>query len=683
MLQLLWATTLASAAWAAAGGPRDYLRASESANVRAFVAESAGAAHDFGGVVREARFGALAVHDLTGAAIEPAAPLCALAAAELSATGSEPKRLANVLHAAVLAAHLKCKSGAGAGVSSESRQLLVDALASTKLADIYAGVVGLRSLERAGHGSLPADKAALAVRNVLALAADDGLFAAGGGSKAASAFNAGLAFELLADARASPQDAAKALAKLAKLLDGAAAVDAGSLYFNDESNESAHSLANLRATSAVVYGLFSLLRQLGASAPADAVVTPAFVAGVADYFGQHKTARTLAEAAALARGLHALAELAPKAPLVVTLESATSRAGDKAPLSLRVTDVLGRAPAAGAVASVTLTRFARVGGDGAAIVQNRAATAAAGAAAAGTYTVALDGALACGRYAATFDVAVAASSRYAAATGAVRALKSTCKAVPYDVELRINDAKVAALTYPKQATDRAHELNVKDALAVSFKVKTADGSNAPLQVHQAMLRLVHGASDRDVVVPATLADGAYTAEFKLTPAALTRIGRQGGEWRVELLLGDQVLDEAVVWDAATVDIKVSGPVKPLPGVVVLPPVIDHKFRAPASRPPAVVSLAFTALALAPFLLLLALLPRAGFNTRAAPTGAGNVTALLFHGLLGAVLAVLGLYWYMFNLVQTLAYLAVLALPLIFVGRQLLGNLQRQRGVAAK
>ena len=37
------ATTLASAAWAAAGGPRDYLRASESANVRAFVAESAGA----------------------------------------------------------------------------------------------------------------------------------------------------------------------------------------------------------------------------------------------------------------------------------------------------------------------------------------------------------------------------------------------------------------------------------------------------------------------------------------------------------------------------------------------------------------------------------------------------------------------------------------------------------------
>jgi oligosaccharyltransferase complex subunit delta (ribophorin II) len=656
---------------AAAAAPRDYFRSADSAAVRAFVGEHAGDAGDFGGVVREARFAALAVRDLTGSNVAAPAPLCALAAAALADASAEPKRLANVLHAAVLAHTLACTAAAP---SAASRQLLVDALASTKLADLYAGVVGLRALERAGHGTLPAEPTSLAVRNILALLTDAGLFAAGGGSKSASAFNAGLAFEALADANASAADAKKALAKLAKLLDGAASADAGSLYFNDETSESAHSLANLRATSSVVYGLFKLLRQLGANAPADAVVSAEFAGGVADYLGQHKTVRTLAEAAALARGLHALADLAPKVPLVVSLDAPTTRATAKAPLSVRVTDVLGRAPPAGAVASVTATRFARVGGDGSPIFQNRAAAAAKDA---GAFSVPLDSALACGRYTATFDVQVDAKSRYGAVSGAVRTLKSTCKAVPTDVALSINGSPVAKLAYPKQSLDKAHELQAKDALAVSFKVKDADAGQA-LQVHQAMLRLVHGSSDRDVVVPATLEDGVYTAEFKLTPATLTRIGRQGGEWRVELLIGDQILDEAVVWDAATVDIKVSGPIKPLPGVVVLPPVIDHQFRAPASRPPAVVSLVFTALSLAPFLLLLVLLPRAGFNTNAAPGGATTVTALLFHGLLAAMLVVIGLYWYVFNLVQTLGYLAALALPFVFVGRQLLGQLQLQR-----
>jgi hypothetical protein len=654
--------------------PRDFFRSADVNAVRAFVREHATSNGNFDGVVRDARFGVAAVHDL-GGKLDNSVPLCALAAKELAETGDDEKRLIGILNSAVLVSTLKC---ADVKPSAASRKVLVDSVASAKLANVYAGVVGLRSLERAGHSELSDKDAQTAVRTVLALAADNGQFQTGGGSKATSAFNAGLAFEALAEARVSPADAKKALANLGKLLDGAASTDGGaSLYFNDETSESAHSLANVRATSTVAYGLFTLAKHLGKNAASSGATVPAtFVVGVADYFGQHKRVRTLAEAAALARGLHAVADLAPQSPLVVTLETTAARTGAKAPVNVRVTDILGRAPSAGGVKSVTATRFALVGGDGSALFQGRAATAGKDA---GTFVVSVDDALTCGRYTLTLDAA-AGIEHYIGASGAVRELKVTCKATPHDVTLSVNGKRVAELSYPKQGgAGAAHQVGAKDTLAVAFKVRDSATKQA-LRLQQAMVRLVHANGVRDVIVPAVAggAPGEYSAELKLTPATQARLGREAGDWRVELVLGDQILEEAVVWDATTVNFALTGTARVLPGEVNIPPVIDHQFRAPASRPVAAVSLAFTALALAPLLLLFGLLPRAGFNTRALPGGAASILVPLFHILLAGVLVILGLYWLMFNLVQTVTYLAVIAVPFIFVGRQLLGQLQLQR-----
>jgi hypothetical protein len=262
----------------------------------------------------------------------------------------------------------------------------------------------------------------------------------------------------------------------------------------------------------------------------------------------------------------------------------------------------------------------------------------------------------------------------------VRELKVTCKATPHDVTLSVNGKRVAELSYPKQGgAGAAHQVGAKDTLVVAFKVRDSATKQA-LRLQQAMVRLVHANGVRDVIVPAVAggAQGEYSAELKLTPATQARLGREAGDWRVELVLGDQILEEAVVWDATTVNFALTGTARVLPGEVNIPPVIDHQFRAPASRPVAAVSLAFTALALAPLLLLFGLLPRAGFNTRALPGGAASIWVPLFHILLAGVLVILGLYWLMFNLVQTVTYLAVIAVPFIFVGRQLLGQLQLQR-----
>jgi hypothetical protein len=500
---------------AAGGAPRDFFRTADVSGVRAFVREHATQAGNFDGVVRDARFGVAALHDL-GAKLDNNAPVCALAAKELAESGSDEKRLIGVLNAAVVTATLKC---ADAKPSADSRKVLVDSVGSAKLANVYAGVVGLRALERAGHSELGAKEAQVAVGTILSLIAENGQFQAGGGSKSSSAFNAGLAFEALAEARVSAADGKRALAHLGKLLDSAANTDGGnSLYFNDETSESAHSLANVRATSAVAYGLFALVKHLGKNAAAD-TVPATFVVGVADYFGQHKRVRTLAEAAALARGLHAVADLAPKSPLVVSLESASARTGAKAPVSVRVTDILGRAPSAGGVKSVTATRFALVGGDGSAIFQGRAATAGKDA---GAFSVAVDDALTCGRYSITLD-AVAGSDNYVGVTGAVRELKVTCKATPHDVVLNVNGKRVADLAYPKQSVD-AHAVGAKDVLSVAFKVRDAATKQA-LRLQQAMVRLVHANGQRDVIVPATAG-----ARGRVQRRAQVDADRAGASW---------------------------------------------------------------------------------------------------------------------------------------------------------
>ena len=86
--------------------------------------------------------------------------------------------------------------------------------------------------------------------------------------------------------------------------------------------------------------------------------------------------------------------------------------------------------------------------------------------------------------------------------------------------------------------------------------------------------------------------------------------------------------------------------------------ITHQFRAPDSRPPALLSIIFAALAVAPLVLLLGGLAKtkafSGF--RGIPATA-YLHGFLFIGGLGVTFAVLIAYWFVLNMFQALMLLA--------------------------
>lgn len=136
--------------------------------------------------------------------------------------------------------------------------LLKTALESQKITEIYTGIVGLSALKRA---SLISETTAFdgAVKRILALGTGNGKFKSSPSAKEATAFNAGLAMEAIA--LVGDADARTAVVKeLPSLMGALEDAGEGALAYRDSDEESFTSLANVRATSAVAYGLAELDR---------------------------------------------------------------------------------------------------------------------------------------------------------------------------------------------------------------------------------------------------------------------------------------------------------------------------------------------------------------------------------------------------------------------------------------
>ena len=102
-------------------------------------------------------------------------------------------------------------------------------------------------------------------------------------------------------------------------------------------------------------------------------------------------------------------------------------------------------------------------------------------------------------------------------------------------------------------------------------------------------------------------------------------------------------------------------------------------RPPEKRPPAVVSLAFTGLALAPLgVLVLYLMGTGMLNFQGFPSGPGALWAMLFHGGIASVLVLYWLFWTQLNLAQTLPPAVALGLATAAVGYKALSALADAR-----
>ncbi|KNC50640.1 uncharacterized protein AMSG_00802, partial [Thecamonas trahens ATCC 50062] len=219
------------------------------------------------------------------------------------------------------------------------------------------------------------------------------------------------------------------------------------------------------------------------------------------------------------------------------------------------------------------------------------------------------------------------------------------------------------------AADSFHELDL--ALAIRSSV-----SKRPLTPHQVFLRFVNEATGVDTVfvVPANEAETGH----KLTVAfgaAAPEFGSLSGRYTAQIVIGDAFLTQAIVWELATFDLYfgADAPVAAAASSGALPDIV-HQFRQPEARPPAAISMAFTAATLAPLLVLGFLLLRAGANIANFPTSQPlMIHAVAFHATIGGIVLLYVTYWLQLTMFQTLGYLAILGTAALFFGKALLSN----------
>lgn len=251
-----------------------------------------------------------------------------------------------------------------------------------------------------------------------------------------------------------------------------------------------------------------------------------------------------------------------------------------------------------------------------------------------------------------------------------------------DVEIIVSDSsdaidvrqgKKVKVEYPNKA-DNAIAAELFQHVFVDFKVKNKQ-SGSVVEAHQALLRVVNSQTQQDSFVVAQY-DSAkgYSAHF-LVKDLKDDFTFGKDSFDLELIIGDASIANPITWKlASNVNFKLNNSRLALDDPFKPKAAITHAFRQPEKRPPATISFAFTLAVLAPILILVVGWPLVGANMWNFPTGAAFINAVAFQATVGAIFALYFFYWVGLNMIQTLTYLAVLFVPLLFFGSKTLNYL---------
>lgn len=235
------------------------------------------------------------------------------------------------------------------------------------------------------------------------------------------------------------------------------------------------------------------------------------------------------------------------------------------------------------------------------------------------------------------------------------------------------------------STDLELVLDHTRTLKASFQVASTVASNEEFRPQQAFLRLTNRGSGAGAYFAAVRAkDGSLYATAKSADIQ-KQVGLQGGVYDAALLIGDTRSAQPLEWAVGTVQVlyaplddgsqPVAAPYRAMDRLFKSKPDITHMHRKPERRAPAIVSLAFSAVVVAPVVLYVGVALRAGANVKGFPTSGGALLAASgFHLGLLSILALYLLFWLRLNLMQTVPILAVLAVVTSAFGSSTLGHL---------
>ncbi|XP_075033736.1 dolichyl-diphosphooligosaccharide--protein glycosyltransferase subunit 2 isoform X1 [Mixophyes fleayi] len=284
-----------------------------------------------------------------------------------------------------------------------------------------------------------------------------------------------------------------------------------------------------------------------------------------------------------------------------------------------------------------------------------------------------------------FSISVEGDSRFLASQLEIKVKVSTEVGIS-NVDLSIVDKdqsispKTARVVFPSKAKG-PFAADSHQNFALSFQLTDVNtGTN--LTPHQTFVRLHNQKTGQEVVFVAE-PDTKSTYRFELDPSERkSEFDSASGTYTLYLIVGDATLENPILWNVADLVIKFPEEDIPTPiqskSLFTPKPDIQHLFREPEKRPPTVVSNTFTALVLAPLLLLFILWIKIGVNVSNFSFSPGT---LVFHLGHAAMLGLMYVYWTQLDMFQTLKYLAILGVITFLAGNRMLAQKAVKRTAA--
>jgi oligosaccharyltransferase complex subunit delta (ribophorin II) len=204
-----------------------------------------------------------------------------------------------------------------------------------------------------------------------------------------------------------------------------------------------------------------------------------------------------------------------------------------------------------------------------------------------------------------------------------------------------------------------------------------DQTSKVISVHQAFVRFVDADGAEIIFVAEQDVVKAYKFEMDIGARAGDFSGRSG-IYTVDLIIGDASLVNSFVRNLGQINLKFSLESKKESANSAPRQArkeIHHMFREPEKRPPRFVSDVFAGLCLAPILILFILWGRVGTNLS---NFSFSLSALGFHGGLGAIFSLYLCFWLKLDMFQTIQYLLALSLLTFLCGNRVLRFIASKR-----
>ena len=205
-----------------------------------------------------------------------------------------------------------------------------------------------------------------------------------------------------------------------------------------------------------------------------------------------------------------------------------------------------------------------------------------------------------------------------------------------------------------------------------FDFSLVDGAGE-VTLHQVFVRFTNTKTKQNVffIAQADLKK-KYTIDLNFRSAAAKSFGSVGGQYSVDLIVGDATLPQAMVVDVATLSLEIPDSKEPAADLSKqAKPEITHRFKQPEKRPPQAISAVFTGLVLLPALVLLIVWAKLGANISNIEI---SLSSIGFHGGLLAIIAIYVHFFLGVNMFTTVKYLAGVAVVTFLCGQRLLSSI---------